>query len=269
MTQNVERALVKTSMGFIHYRAAGNGKPVVLLHMNQQSSALYLELIAALAPKVRAIAIDYPSHGMSDHVSLQPTINDYARWVIEVMDALQLKTSSFIGESGGAVIAIDLAVNLAQRVDKIVMVNCPWYPDAQTATRNHGALKTGARPSDSSGFPTTRTIDFVLANDPAHSPMQPTQSWMDRINRAQLEAGRERWQVLDALHQYDMPANLPRVQRPALQLTGEHFIYRKDHAEFAARMKDLKQAVIPGGRCCVGWEKADEIARHSIEFIGA
>src|SRR3954470_1645550 len=266
---DIERALVRTSMGYIHYRAAGAGKPVVLLHMNQQSSALYLELMAALAPGLRVIAIDYPSHGTSDHVTVQPTINDYARWTLEVVDALGLKTAHFLGESGGAVICIELAAAFAQRVDRIVMLNCPWYPDTKTATRNHGVLKTGARPSDASGFPTTRTIEFILENDPAHSPMQPAQSWMDRINRAQLEAGRERWQVLDALHQYDMPANVPKVKCPALQLTGEHFIYVKDHPEFAARMKDLRQMVIPGGRCCVGWEKAAEIGRHTLEFLNS
>ncbi len=264
---DIERALVKTSIGYIHYRAAGSGKPVILLHMNQQSSALYIELLTALAPGVRAIAIDYPSHGMSDHVTVQPTIADYARWVLEVMDALGLKTASFVGESGGAVIAIELAAAHAARVDKIVLLNCPWYPDTKTATRNHGTLKSGARPSDSSGFPVTRTLEFVLANDPAHTPLQPTQSWMDRINRAQLEAGRERWQVLDALHQYDMPANVPRVKCPALQLTGEHFIYLKDHPEFASRIENLRQVALPGGRCCVGWEKADEIARHTLGFL--
>ena len=264
---HIERGLVKTSMGYIHYRATGQGTPVMLLHMNQQSSAMYLELMAVLAPKARAIAIDYPSHGMSDHITVQPTIADYARWVLEVMDALELKTANVLGESGGALVCIELAAAFAERVDKIVMVNCPWYPDNKTATRNHGVLKSGARPSDASGYPTSRTIEFVLASDPAHSPMQPTQSWMDRINRAQLEAGRERWQVLDALHQYDMPANVPRVKRPALQLTGEHFIYVKDHPEFARRMPDLRQIVIPGGRCCIGWEKADEIGRHTLEFL--
>ena len=264
---DIERALVKTSMGYIHYRAAGRGAPLVLLHMNQQSSALYLELMAVLAPAVRAIAIDYPSHGMSDHVTAQPTIADYARCVLEVVAALGLKTASFLGESGGAVVCIELAAAHPDRVDKIVMVNCPWYPDNKTATRNHGVLKNGARPSDASGFPTTRTIEFMLEHDPAHAPMQPTQSWMDRINRAQLEAGRERWQVLDALHQYDMPANVPRVKRPALQLTGEHFIYVKDHPEFAARIPDLRQHVIPGGRCCVAWEKADAIGKRTLEFL--
>ncbi|HYK15240.1 MAG TPA: alpha/beta hydrolase [Burkholderiales bacterium] len=264
---DIERALVKTSMGYIHYRAAGRGAPVVLLHMNQQSSALYLELMAVLALTVRAIAIDYPSHGMSDHITVQPTIADYARCVLEVVDALGLKTASFLGESGGAVVCIELAAAHPERVDKIVMVNCPWYPDNKTATRNHGVLKSGARPSDASGFPTTRTIEFMLEHDPAHAPMQPTQSWMDRINRAQLEAGRERWQVLDALHQYDMPANVPRVKRPALQLTGEHFIYVKDHPEFAVRIPGLRQHVIAGGRCCVAWEKADDIGKRTLEFL--
>jgi pimeloyl-ACP methyl ester carboxylesterase len=264
---NFERGLVHTSAGYLHYRTAGDGAPVVLLHMNQQSSALMLELMTALSPHVRAIAIDYPSHGMSDHLAAQPTITDYARYVLEVLDALGIKKASFLGESGGAVVCIELAAAFADRVDKIILVNCPYYADTQTATRNHSVLKTGARPSDASGFPVTRTIEFTLEHDPAHAPMQPTQSWMDRINRAQLEAGRDRWQVLDALHQYDIPANLPRVERPALQLTGEHFIYVKNHPEFAARMPDLRQRVIAGGRCCVAWEKAGDIGRETVEFL--
>ncbi len=264
---NIERGLAKTSMGYIHYRTAGRGKPFVLLHMNQQSSAMYLELIEVLAPQMRVIAIDYPSHGMSDHIFVQPAIADYAKCVLEVLDALNVRTANFLGESGGAVICIELAAAHPGRVEKIVLVNCPYYPDTQTATRNHSTLKSGARPSDATGFPVPRTIEFVLEHDPAHAPMHPTQSWMDRINRAQIEAGRERWQVLDALHQYDMPANLPRVRKPALQLTGEHFIYVKDHAEFAARVPGLRQHVIAGGRCCVGWEKADEIGRKTLEFL--
>jgi pimeloyl-ACP methyl ester carboxylesterase len=204
---------------------------------------------------------------MSDHLIEQPTIGDYARYVLEVMAALGIEKANFLGESAGAVVCIELAVNYAQLVDKIVMVNCPYYPDRGIATRNHGVLKGGARPSDASGFPTTRTIEFLLEHDPTHAPMVPTQAWMDRINRAQLEAGRERWQVLDALHQYDIPRSLPRVGCAALQLTGEHFVYLKDHHEFASRMPDLRQHVIAGGRCCVAWEKAEDVGRKTLEFL--
>ena len=264
----IKRGLVHTSAGYIHYREAGAGKPIVLLHMNQQSSALYLELIAALAPGARAIAIDYPSHGMSDHVLEQPTVADYARWVIEVMEALGVSKANVLGESGGAFVCVELAARHAERVEKVILVNCPYYPDTRTADRSHGALKSGARPSDASGFPTTRTIEFMLEKDPAHAPMRPTQSWMDRINRAQMEAGRERWQVLDAIHQYDIPGNLTRVHKPVLQLTGEHFVYVKDLGEFRSRIPHLESQILAGGRCCVGWEKADEIGRATLKFIG-
>ena len=97
--------------------------------------------------------------------------------------------------------------------------------------------------------------------------MRPTQSWMDRINRAQIEAGRERWQVLDAIHRYDIPGNLVRVRKPVLQLTGEHFIYAKDLDAFRARVPHIDSRILAGGRCCVGWEKAGEIAGAVLQFI--
>jgi len=81
----ITRALVGTSFGQIHCRTAGAGPAIVLLHINQQSSAVFAEMIEALAPRMRAIAIDYPSHGGSDHVAAQPSIGDYARCVLEVM----------------------------------------------------------------------------------------------------------------------------------------------------------------------------------------
>ena len=61
------------------------------------------------------------------------------------------------------------------------------------------------RPSDESA-PAPRSIKFLLENDPEHAPMQPTQSWMDRINTAQLEIGRDRWQAMGALAKFDTPA---------------------------------------------------------------
>ena len=83
---NIERGLVKTGLGYMHYRAAGmvGGEVIFLQHINQQSSALYLELMAELSRTLRVVAMDYPSHGDSDHVEQQPTIGDYARCVTEV-----------------------------------------------------------------------------------------------------------------------------------------------------------------------------------------
>ena len=276
----IERGLVKTPMGYMHYRAAGvagaagasgiaGSEAIFLLHMNQQSSSVYLELMAELAPHLRVVAMDYPSHGDSDHVERQPAIGDYARCAVEVADALGIKKFSALGEAAGAAVSVELAVSHASRVDRIVLVNCPYYQDRSAADARHAPLKSGLRPEDASGFPVTRTIEFLLTNDAGHAPMQPTQSWMDRINVAQIEAGRHRWQALDALHQYDIGSNLERVACPALLLIGEHFHYLKYRDEFHKRNPRLRSEVILGARLCMGWERAVDVGRHTLEFLRA
>src|SRR4029077_4555712 len=111
-----ERGLVSTPTGYIHDRAGVVGTPVVLLHINKQSSALYDELIEQLAPRVRAVAIDYPGPGMSDHVAEQPSIDDYARSAMAVMEALSYERIYLLGEAVGSAVAAQLAATQPARV---------------------------------------------------------------------------------------------------------------------------------------------------------
>src|SRR5688500_3494450 len=123
----MERGLIKTSAGYIHYRAAGHGKVIVLSHISQQSSAMYLELMARHATEVRAVSIYFPSVGMCDHVAVQPTIADYAQCGREGMDAMGIDQAHVLGEALGAAVSIELAAETPARVNKVVLVNCPWY----------------------------------------------------------------------------------------------------------------------------------------------
>src|SRR5512134_3471486 len=104
----MERGLAKTFAGHIHWRACGSSNaPVVMVsHINQQSSAVMVELLQALAPNFRAIAIDYPSHGNSDHIDWQPTIEDYARAVVDTMNDLDITAVFALGEAVGAAVSI-------------------------------------------------------------------------------------------------------------------------------------------------------------------
>jgi pimeloyl-ACP methyl ester carboxylesterase len=264
----IERGLVRTHTGYIHYRALGTTGPVVVLsHINQQSSAIYLELMQALAPEVRSLAIDYPSHGHSDHIDWQPTIETYARCMVEVMDALGINRATALGEAVGAAVSTELGCAYPERIERVVLVNCPFYPTRAVADASHAPLKGGLRPADASGFPTTRTLEFMLEQDPAHSPVHPTQSWMDRVNVAQIEVGRERWQALDALHAYDLNAKLGRLPQPVLLLIGELFHYCKHRDEFDRLIPDVRSHVLPGARFFMGWERAAEVARYVKAFI--
>jgi pimeloyl-ACP methyl ester carboxylesterase len=267
MTIDIERGLVKAKTGYIHYRAAGTGRAVMLFHINQQCSALMLELIEALAPNFRVVAMDYPSHGHSDHVADQPNFADYASCAIAVMDALGIAKASVLGEAVGAGVCVEIANTYADRIDKVVLVNCPFSPDRTRTATHVRELQSGLRPADASGFPLTRTVEFMLEKDPSHSPMHPTQSWMDRINTAQMEVGRDRWQAVTALANFDMESGLRRLAQPTLLLIGQHFYYVRFLEEMTARVKNLRHEVLPDARFCMSWERADEIARKAKAFL--
>jgi len=264
---DIERGLVRTSLGYIHYRAAGAGSPVMLFHINQQSSALMLELMQALAPDFHAVAVDYPSHGDSDPIPGQPSFADYVRCAIAVMDAMGIDRAAVLGEAVGAGVSVAIANSFPQRVDKVVLVNCPFSPDRTRTARHVRELQSGLRPEDASGFPLTRTIEFMLEKDPSHAPMQPSQSWMDRINTAQMEVGRNRWQAVTALANFDMEDGLRALAQPTLLLVGEHFYYARFLDEVIARLKDLRYEVLAGGRFCMSWERAEEIAAKVAAFL--
>lgn len=266
----IRRHLVDTSFGQIHLRTCGNGPAVVLAHINQQSSDLYRELMEGLAESFTAIAIDYPSHGMSDHIPYQPSIANYADCFIEVLDRLAIDRAAALGEATGAAVATELGGRHAERIPVVVLLNCPFYKDRAQAETTHAPLKNKFRPSDPSGFPLTRTLDFMLETDSAHSPLNPTQEWMDRINLAQIQCGRDRWQALDALNAYDVGEGLKRIKGPTLLLMGEHFHYADILHEYRNRIPQLEAAeLISGARFCMGWEKAGEVSRRVAAFLQA
>ncbi len=266
MTGRIDRGLATTFAGNIHWRAAGTGPVIMVSHINQQSSALMIELLRALAPDFRAVAIDYPSHGDSDHIDWQPKIEDYARCVIEVMDALRIDRAFALGEAVGAAVSIALASRWPQRIEKTVLVNTPYFTDADTAKKDIADIAK-VRPSDDTGFPAPRSIRFLLENDPEHAPMHPTQSWMDRINTAQFEIGRDRWQAMGALEAFDTLGGMAALECPVLMLYGEHFIYGRHRALLQAKCPHAEVEIVPGGRFCMSWERAADVAAAARRFL--
>src|SRR5687767_3809028 len=115
----IERGLVQTRYGYIHYRRAGGTREpaVIVSHINQQSSALMTELLEALAVKTQAIAFDYPGCGMSDHVTQQPSIEDYAGCAKAVLDHLGVRRAVALGEATGAFVSAELAAADPKRVE--------------------------------------------------------------------------------------------------------------------------------------------------------
>jgi pimeloyl-ACP methyl ester carboxylesterase len=94
----------------VHYRRAGSGPVVLLLHQSPSSSAELLPLMQRLAGEFTAIAPDMPGYGASDPcpgVSL--SIEFLADRVAAFMDELGIGSAAVYGFHTGASVALSLA----------------------------------------------------------------------------------------------------------------------------------------------------------------
>ena len=99
----------------LHYRAMGEGAPVLVMHASPLSSAFMEGQLCALAAAgYRAIALDTPGYGQSDPLPAAPkSLADYARFFLTGMDAL--------------------ARHAPERITRLVLDNCALFTDAQVA----------------------------------------------------------------------------------------------------------------------------------------
>ena len=122
----LKRAFVETPGGQLHYCFEGSGNPIVLLHSTQRSVDEYAEMIPLLAKKRMAIAMDHVGCGDSFKPRAQPSIQDYAGPLIQLLDALGIERVNVMGHLLGAYVGVELAAAHPERIDKLVLSGLGW-----------------------------------------------------------------------------------------------------------------------------------------------
>ena len=113
-----------TVFGFkLHYLDAGRGQPVILLHGTGGEGARWMPTIRALAPEFRVIAPDQIGFGQSDKPLTTYHSGVFAGFLARFMQAIGVPKASLVGQSMGAQVALSLAVQYPQLVDRLVLVN--------------------------------------------------------------------------------------------------------------------------------------------------
>lgn len=106
----IERRFVRAGGRSVHYRCAGSGPEVVMLHDSPRSSRLYIETMKVLATRFRVHALDTPGYGNSDPIGVaDPTIADFADALGDALSALGLVGAPLYATHTSAKIALDYA----------------------------------------------------------------------------------------------------------------------------------------------------------------
>jgi pimeloyl-ACP methyl ester carboxylesterase len=117
------------SRGRLHFRTAGNGNPVVLLHGWPGFSFDYRLVLPAAAEHGLVIAPDFFGFGDSDPLSdpLAADEDAFAQDVLGLLDFLGLERAVLVGYDIGSAVAPAAARLAPQRVTGLVLLN-PTHP---------------------------------------------------------------------------------------------------------------------------------------------
>lgn len=108
----------------VHYFCGGNGSPLVLVHGLGSSAAVefYFNL-EPLAANHRVLAIDLPGFGHSGKPVQEYTIDLFVRAVRDLMRSESLEHAAVMGVSMGGRVALGLALESSEMVDRLVLVD--------------------------------------------------------------------------------------------------------------------------------------------------
>lgn len=106
----------------IHYRQAGEGPPLVILHPSPQSSEAMMPAINAFSSICMCFALDTAGYGLSDSFECdQPTLSDYAHNLIAAIDAIGIDSFCLYGVATGSQIAIEVGKLYPGRLNLIML----------------------------------------------------------------------------------------------------------------------------------------------------
>ena len=116
----------------IHFRTAGTGPALVMLHASPMSSAALLPFIAVAAEYATVIAPDTPGYGWSDPLR-EPTgdLSGYVAALHSFTERLGLEKFSLYGTATGAQIAIEFSKTHGAKVDCLILDNAAHFTDGE------------------------------------------------------------------------------------------------------------------------------------------
>jgi pimeloyl-ACP methyl ester carboxylesterase len=215
--------------------SAGVGPAILFIHGTGGSGKVWFNQMRRFESQYRVIAPDLPGYGRTPLPESIRSNDDYPEFLLAMMDVLGISKAVLVGNSMGGRVALQLALDHADRVAGLVLVNSSGLKLPDLPTANVRDLS----PAEFASRLFYRTPDrpssrAALAERFVDSPEQQ----QARETMLRLTAGPLR---------KDMQGRLSEIQVPTLVIWGEgdRIIPPAYGEAFASAIPDAKLAVIP------------------------
>ncbi len=129
----ISRHFVRVEGRRVHYRRAGRGPAVVLIHQSPRSSAEFEPLLARWAEHFTVIAPDTPGFGQSDPLPGEPDADAFGAALLHLLDVLKIDRVGAYGFHSGGIILANAFAQAPQRFTALGIGGYAVWTDAERA----------------------------------------------------------------------------------------------------------------------------------------
>lgn len=116
----------------VHYRVAGEGVPIVLLHESPRSSRSLIPLLKHLGEQFLVVAPDTPGYGDSDALEDEfPPLSQFADALADFLEAIGIDKCVLYGSHTGGSIAAEFTERFPGRVAGLILDGYAIFTDAE------------------------------------------------------------------------------------------------------------------------------------------
>lgn len=221
----------------VHLRDEGprdDPVPIVLLHGTSASLHTWDGWAQQLGTKHRVIRFDLPAFGLTGpRPDADYSIAAYVRFVVAMLDALQVSECVLAGNSLGGQIAWNTALAHPQRIRKLVLVDAAGYPLQPESVPIGFQLARMPLVRDTMQYVLPRGLVQSSVRNVYGDPAKVTPQLVDRYYDLTLRAGNR--QALVQRLQQPLSGNeaaIPTIRQPSLILWGtKDRLIPSDHAQ--------------------------------------
>ncbi len=252
----------------LHYREAGSGIPLFLIHGHTGSSRSWEPCLPVLSRHYRVIAPDLPGHGLSgrpgDPAAYAPEA--MAEALYGLMEGLGLERCHLAGHSMGGMIAMLLALAYPERLRSLMLISTS--AEAPETARTPGrarVLQIAREQGMEAAWEALQTADYVAA---ARFPDRPD---LVQLRREQfLMTAREAFIYCSEAVSKHPPflQDLERLSLPALIVCGEDDTYFVEPSRrMHQHLRGSQLVFMPGCGHRPQFDRTEEFNRIVLDFL--
>lgn len=231
----------------LYYTETGRGLPLLMIHGNGETHAIFDELAGCMSFRYRIIRMDSRGHGGSvmkeGHKTGELSISDMADDVMRLLEHLNLSGAILLGFSDGANVALEAASRYPHRVFAVISISgnaLPWG----MALPCYGAMIFQ--------FAFWRFVECLPGKEARRG---------FAIRKRQLGG-------LMVRHPKLMAWDLRRIKAPVLILTGRRDLIRPRHSLWMGRqIADAKVVFVKGADHFTLLKREKAYARYILGYL--